>query len=138
MAFEASEIREVRNALGGLVGRDPFDRDGGSGLGPSVAGYVLVFTNFVTQSLEKLVAAALAGRLSVPTGSPPPWLRFGWSGVVWLATIVVLCRRNRDQAPHRALRPRADESALSHGRLADLLPSGEATWRGGAMMKSAE
>ena len=59
-------------------------------LGPSVAGYVLAFTNFITQSLEKLVAAALAGRMSEPTGSPPPWRRFGWSGVVWLATIVVL------------------------------------------------
>jgi hypothetical protein len=59
-------------------------------LGASVAGYLLVFTNFVTQSLEKLVAAALAGRMSEPAGSPPPWRRFGWSGVVWLATIVVL------------------------------------------------
>jgi hypothetical protein len=59
-------------------------------LAPSVAGYVLVFTNFVTQSLEKLVAAALAGRMSEPAGSPPLWRRFGWSGVVWLATVVVL------------------------------------------------
>jgi hypothetical protein len=59
-------------------------------LAPSVAGYVLVFTNFVTQSLEKLVAAALAGRMSEPAGSPPLWRQFGWSGVVWLATIVVL------------------------------------------------
>ena len=59
-------------------------------LGASVAGYLLVFTNLVTQSLEKLVAAALAGRMSEPAGSPPLWRRFGWSGVVWLATIVVL------------------------------------------------
>ena len=59
-------------------------------LGPSVAGYVLVFTNFITQSLEMVVAAALAGRMSEPTGSPQLWRRFGWSGVVWLATIVVL------------------------------------------------
>ena len=59
-------------------------------LAPSVAGYVLVFTNFVTQSLEKLVAAALAGRMSEPAGSPPLWRRFGWSGGVWLATVVVL------------------------------------------------
>jgi hypothetical protein len=59
-------------------------------LGPPVAGYLLVSTNFVTQTLEKLVAAALAGRVSEPTGSPPLWRRFGWSGLVWLATIVVL------------------------------------------------
>jgi hypothetical protein len=25
-----------------------------------------------------------------PAGSPPLWRRFGWSGVVWLAAIVVL------------------------------------------------